>query len=415
MSDSSGKDWQPLCVVLKGYPRLSETFIAQEIHNLTKAGFEVTIFSLRHPTDNKVHPIHNEINSKVVYLPEYLYQEPLRVFKSWWKVRGTKGYRNARNIWLKDLLRDKTPNRIRRFGQAMVMAAELPDHYKKIYSHFLHTPSSVARYTSKILDIPWACSAHAKDIWTNFKWDIEEKLADCQWLTTCTRYNVDYLSEIAVDSAKVKLNYHGIDLSRFSRPAAITDENYGADPDKPVIILSVGRAVPKKGYDGLLNALQKLPSTLNWQFIHIGGGPLLDQLKQQATALKIDHKVSWRGSASQQEVIAAYQSSDIFALNSQIVDDGDRDGLPNVLIEAQSQALPVVSTTISGIPELVENEANGLLVEPNQEDALSAALSRLIQDPALRISLGQTGQRKVFENFDMMQNIHQLVTDLKAL
>ena len=136
-----------IAFVLKGYPRLSETFIAQEILSLERRGLDIRLISLRHPTDARIHPVHREIKAKVSYLPEYLYREPLRVYRAWLKVRKRPGYPAARALWLRDLPRDPTPNRIRRFGQALVLAAELPEDVTHIHAHFLHTPASVARRT----------------------------------------------------------------------------------------------------------------------------------------------------------------------------------------------------------------------------------------------------------------------------
>src|SRR6267378_5794179 len=132
--------------VLKGYPRLSEAFIAQEITALERRGLDILIVSLRRPTDDRVHPVHREIRAAVKYLPEYLWREPLRVLRAWLAVRRLKTYGKAKAIWLRDLRRDPTPNRVRRFGQALVLAAELPADVTRLHAHFLHTPASVARY-----------------------------------------------------------------------------------------------------------------------------------------------------------------------------------------------------------------------------------------------------------------------------
>ena len=118
---------RPVAFILKGYPRLSETFIAQEIRALEQRGLDIRIISLRHPTDHALHPVHKRIRAAVNYLPEYLYQEPMRVWGAWAKVRRLPGFDQARRLWLDDLRRDPTPNRARRFGQAMVLAAELVD------------------------------------------------------------------------------------------------------------------------------------------------------------------------------------------------------------------------------------------------------------------------------------------------
>ena len=131
----------PVAFILKGYPRLSETFIAQEIEALEQRGLDIRIISLRHPTDRAIHPVHRRIRAGVNYLPEYLYQEPARVWRAWKEVRRRPGYPAARRLWLQDLWRDRTPNRVRRFGQALVLAAELGDEIRHLHAHFLHTPA----------------------------------------------------------------------------------------------------------------------------------------------------------------------------------------------------------------------------------------------------------------------------------
>ena len=203
-----------IAVLLKGYPRLSETFIAQEIRALEQRGIKLRLFSMRHPTDKYRHPIHDEIEAEVIYLPEYLHQEVGRVCRAWWIARRLPSYRKAVRLFLKDLIRDFTPNRVRRFGQALVLAAEMPSDISLIYAHFLHTPASVARYAAAITMKPWSVSAHAKDIWTSADWDLQEKLSACDWAITCTNVGAEHLKQLAVDSGtssnKVSLVYHGL-------------------------------------------------------------------------------------------------------------------------------------------------------------------------------------------------------------
>ena len=204
--------------VVKGYPRLSETFIAQEILALEQRGLGILIVSLRHPTDHKEHPITAAIRAERLYLPEYLYQEPVRVWRGWRRVRRQPGYRRAWRRWLADLLRDPTPNRLRRFGQALVLAAELPDDVEHLHAHFLHTPASVARYAALICGRPWSVSAHAKDIWTTPDWEKREKLNEARWAVTCTAAGHAHLTALAARPQRVVLCYHGLDLERFSSP-----------------------------------------------------------------------------------------------------------------------------------------------------------------------------------------------------
>ena len=394
--------------VLKGYPRLSETFVAQEIRALEALGLDIRILSLRHPTDAKRHPIHAEIAASVLYLPEYLWREPLRVLAGWRASRALPGYRRARAAFLRDLRRDPTPNRIRRFGQALVLARELPAEVTRLHAHFMHTPASVARYAAMMRGLPWTLSAHAKDIWTTPQWEQREKLAECRWAVACTEAGAAHLRALAPARDRVELIHHGLDGTLFppaSRPASLRD---GGNAGDPVRVLSVGRAVAKKGYDNLLAALARLPQGLAWRFSHIGGGPLLPELQRRATELGIAERIDWRGAQAQDAVLAAYREADIFALASRISADGDRDGLPNVLLEAQSQRLATVATALPGIAELIEPEITGLLVPPGDPGALAAALERLIRDPRERGRLGAAAEARVRTRFTLEAGIERL-------
>jgi glycosyltransferase involved in cell wall biosynthesis len=389
--------------VLKGYPRLSETFIAQEIAALEQRGLQILIISLRHPTDRRRHPVHEEIKARILYLPEYLLLEPLRVLRSWIRQRKNPNYRKARSLWLRDLVRDPTPNRIRRFGQALVLAEELPADIVRLHAHFLHTPASVTRYAAVLQNLPWSGSAHAKDIWTTPDWEKREKLSDCDWLVTCTASNHAHLSALA-PPGKVELVYHGLDLSRFSAAG----KNPARDGDGIVTLLSVGRLVEKKGTDVLLQALALLPAQLKWRLVHVGGGPLKARLERLAASLGIAERIRWRGACTQTEVLAEYRGADLFVLASRVARDGDRDGLPNVLAEAQSQGLACVATRVAAIPELIVHGETGLLVEPEAPEALAGVLQSLIEDPERRCALGERGRARVLAEFRLEPNIARL-------
>lgn len=393
--------------VLKGYPRLSETFIAQEIAALERRGLDILIVSLRRPTDARRHSVHDEIRAAVLYLPEYLLLEPLRVLRSWWKLRKLGRYASVRALWLRDLSRDRTPNRIRRFGQALVLAAELPPEVRHLHAHFLHTPASVARYAAALLGLPWTGSAHAKDIWTTPQWEKREKLASCEWLVTCTRANLDHLAALA-PPGRVELVYHGIDLTRFPGKVSSSPNRDGSSPADPVVILSVGRLVEKKGTDVLLRALARIRPGLHWRFVHVGGGPLGKRLERLSSSLGIAARVEWRGALTQDKVLEAYRAADVFALASRVASDGDRDGLPNVLAEAQSQALACVATRVSAIPELVRDGQTGLLVAENDPEGLARALEALIANPARRRALGHAGRAGVARGFALEANLEPL-------
>jgi len=219
------------------------------------------------------------------------------------------------------------------------------------------------------------------------------------------RDGYEHLREIAApaDRDKIHLVYHGIDFARFPDPPLRR-----RDPGTPLRILSVGRAVPKKGYADLLQALALLPREADWRFDHVGGGPLLDDLRSLAETLQIAKYVTWHGAQPQDKVLEAYRAADIFTLASCVAEDGDRDGLPNVLMEAQSQRLPVVATELPGIAELVIPGETGLLVPPRAPENLSAALLRVIRDADLRERLAEAGLQRVRRRFSLERGIDDL-------
>lgn len=400
-----------IAVVLKGYPRLSETFIAQELRGLEQSGFRLRFYSMRRPTDRKLHQVHREMQAAVAYLPEYLHQEPLRVLRGLARCCRRPGFRSALAAWIGDLRRDFTRNRWRRFGQACVLAAELPADVAHLYAHFIHTPAAVTRYAALISGLPWTCSAHAKDIWTSSEQDLQLSLASARWVATCTAVGHAHLQGLAGSSGRVHLIYHGLDLGRFPlKPAALEPEHPrdGSDPLLPVRLLCVGRAVEKKGIDTLLRALARLPADRHWQLQHIGGGSERARLEALATELAIADRVRWRGAEDQSAVLEAYRASDLFVLACRVADDGDRDGLPNVLVEAQSQRLACLSTFVSAVPELIVDGVTGRLVAPDDPSALANAIDALVRAPHERARLAEAGEARVRAAFDYRVGLEQL-------
>ena len=402
-----------LAVAVKGWPRLSETFIAQELVALERAGIDFEIWSLRHPTDTKSHPLHEQLRARLHYLPEYLHDEPLRVMGGVLSALIRPGFWRTVCRFGRDLRRDMTRNRVRRFGQACVMARELPGGTDAIYAHFLHTPSSVARYAADLRGVPWAFSAHAKDIWTSPDWELREKLDDAHsgaaYGATCTAFGAEHLNDLAT-TTPVDLVYHGLDLSRFPDPP----ERALRGPDDPFALLSVGRLVEKKGFDRLIDALALLPSGINWHWTHIGGGELGEKMRARAAAHGIETRITWRGACDQPEVIAAMRAADLFVLPSRVAEDGDRDGLPNVLMEAASQMLPILSTPVSAIPEFIDTGVHGILCADTPE-VLAREIARLATTPALGAALAGAAHTRLHTEFTMQPGIDRLATRLRAV
>jgi glycosyltransferase involved in cell wall biosynthesis len=259
--------------------------------------------------------------------------------------------------------------------------------------------------------LPWSFSAHARDIWTTPEWELREKLADCAWGVSCTAAGTDYLNALGAPprSAPVALVYHGLDLARFPDPPATHYHRDGRTPDSAVRLISVGRAVVKKGFDILLRALALLPRELHWRLQHLGGGPELAKLKAQAHSLGLGQHITWCGSVDQAAIISALRESDLFALACRIGPDGDRDGIPNVLLEAQSQALACVTSDLSAIPEFIIDGETGLLCPPEDIQAFATALAQLIRDPKRRAHMGRQGRIRLESRFQMQHTIDGLV------
>ena len=395
----------PVAFILKGYPRLSESFIAQEILALERRGLEIAIFSLRQPTDQRRHALHDDIRAPVRYLPEYLWRQPWRVLAAWRALRRWPSYRTARAAWWRDFQRDPTPNRGRRFGQALVLVHELPAAVTALHAHFMHTPGSVARYASLLSGLPFSLSAHAKDIWTIPDWEKREKLEAAAWTTTCTGLNAQHLAALA-PAAEVALVYHGLDGERFAATAHDQARD-GNDADDPVVILTVGRAVEKKGFDVLLEALAGCD--FRWRLVHAGGGRL-GPLEARAKRLGLAGRIDWLGALDHDRLLELYRGADLFVLPCRIARDGDRDGIPNVLMEAMSQGTPVISTQVSAIPELIEDSQSGVLVPAEDVAALARAITELARDPARRRHLGSAGAARVAGAFAMAAGIDRLAS-----
>ncbi len=402
-----------LAIAVKGWPRLSETFIAQELLALERAGVDFEIWSLRHPTDTKTHPLHDQIRAHVRYLPEYLRDEPMRVLRGLGAAFLRPTFGAAFVQFLKDLWRERTRNRVRRFGQACVMARELPVETAAIYAHFLHTPSSVARYAAMMRGVPWSFSAHAKDIWTSPDWELREKLdsatAGAAFGATCTRFGAEHLNELARDTP-VDLVYHGLDLSRFPPPP----ERDKRAPDAPFSMLSVGRLVEKKGFDRLIDALALLPGDLDWHWTHIGGGALDAEMRARAEANEISARITWRGACDQPEVIEAMRNSDLFVLPSRVAEDGDRDGLPNVLMEAASQRLAILSTPVSAIPEFIETGVHGTLSDDAPE-AIAQHMTAIARSPETALKMADAAYDRLTSEFRMQPGIDHLAQRLRGI
>lgn len=396
-------------MLLKGYPRISESFISSEILLLESMGIPIEIFSIRQPRENFSHDHVKRIKASATYLPEYVLPNLRALYRSNAGLHATLGahYRRCLVDALKRALDRRKTATIRHFLQGGHLAATklLEGNISHVHAHFCHTPASVAFFASELTGIPFSFTAHAKDIYTSEPEQLTRKILKARFIVTCTRYNARFLSGLrdAVGAqTPIHTVYHGIDLELF---------RYGHEPvaGPPYTILSVGRLVEKKGYDDLLGAIKLLDSMgLDFQLVHIGGGEPDRSIASLVRKMGLEWRVTLLGTRAHDEVIAWYRKSHCFALACKVASNGDRDGIPNVLVEAMAVGCPVVATRVSAIPELVEDGVTGTLVEPHDPEAMARAIREILVRPETLDGQKERARKRVEEGFDSRRCVKAL-------
>jgi glycosyltransferase involved in cell wall biosynthesis len=397
-------------MILKGFPRISETFISNEILLLEKFGFRVHLFSMRHPRESFAHKSVHAIKARVDYLPQtiiggfykFLYHNGVLALKArrrYWKAVKTAGRRfrrSRKSATFKHLLQ-----------AGYIVNKLLPGSgVVHMHAHFAHSPSSVAMFVSILSGLDFSFTAHAKDIYTSHPEQLKEKIENARFVVTCTDYNRKYLEKIApADSARLYCIYHGIDVSLFN------GRNHHAPPQPPYRLMTVARLVPKKGLPTVYRSLAHLVGQ-GFDFRHtlIGDGEDREDVLALIKQLGLEDVCEWRGTLDHDRVLEIFQESDLFVLGCQIAGNGDRDGIPNVFMESMAMGVPVVGTAVSAIPELIINEETGLLVPSNDPMAMADAIRRLLADQPLRSRIIRAAKIRVARNFDNHVLARSLVT-----
>ncbi|MDE2088919.1 MAG: glycosyltransferase [Gammaproteobacteria bacterium] len=396
--------------ILKRYPRLSETFILNEIRALERLGVGLHIFSLLPPDPAPLHPALKEVRAPVTYLPERWREKIPAVVGAHAAMARVAPWRYLRATGLA-LWWSRRVWRVFSVWKQFLRAGYIADQCRRcdiryLHAHFANAPAAVAELVSVMLGIPYSFTTHAKDLYLTPKRVLRHRVAAAAFIATCTRYNRDYLRGFLPeqDQDKVHLIYHGIDLCAFdSRPDQVRAGN------SPALILSVGRLVPKKGMADLIAACGVLHGRgIEFRCEIVGAGPLRGALQAEIERRGLQGIVTLRGAMAHDRLIELYRRADVFALSPHVTEDGDRDGIPNVLAEAMAAGVPVVTTSVSGIPELIEDGRTGLLVEPRNPAALADALQRLLRDPALGRTLTAAARRRLEQEFDCWETARAL-------
>lgn len=268
-----------------------------------------------------------------------------------------------------------------------------------LHAHFAHDPALIAYLVHLMTKLPFSFTAHARDLFQVPAKALTDRIRGAKAVITCCGANLDYLNQIAPSQqSKFSLVYHGVNLNDFQPRAPIEAERPATCP----LILSVGRLVEKKGFQDLLQALFLVKQQgLAFECAIYGEGPLAPQLQRWIDEHDMAGEIRLPGSRTQRELIELYHDAALFALTPVQMEDGDRDGIPNVLVEAMAVGLPVITTAISGIPELVDDHQNGLLYQPHDVEGISSGIVELLLDVQKRRQLGSAGAKKVREQFDV--------------
>lgn len=393
--------------ILGAFPSLTTTFVDREILETQRRGVGLVLVSMRKPASFEMEPQISELAKAT----KYLLPVPLLRF-----LAAHLGFLFARpGTYLATLFYLLT-RRHRRVGAwtrtlfhfiigvwaAELLRGESVDH---IHAHFANRTTVVAMVVSRLLGLPYSITAHAYDIYVSPVM-LPEKIAGASFVATCTGYNQARLESIASGqfADKIHLVYHGLDLTKFE-PARQIARN-GRRP----LVLSVGQLKEKKGFPHLLKACRLLLNRgYDFRCEIVGHGPAHGELEALINELSMGEIVSLCGALPHSKVIAKYAQATLFVLPCVQAGDGDRDGIPNVLLEAMAMEVPVVSTRFSGIPEAVVDDLTGLLVPPGDTEALTDAIARLLDDLALREKMGREGRARVEALFDVRRNTNRLV------
>lgn len=412
-----------IAYILKNFPKLSETFIASEIYRLEQAGVNLKLFVIKPPTENLKHGVVEKIRAPKFYLPatESLSQTSLFQwlrnhsgdFKagvlSIFKARP-KQFLQTANFAFAQAVRARRrffalPRKIylKEFLQACAIAEKILEdkEIRHLHAHFAHGATTVAWMVSMLTGLKFSFTAHAKDIYLeslNPARFLRRKMDAAEFVVTCTKANKTHLESFS--KTPVYCLYHGLN-AEFT--GLLKSEAAAKVPRNGHLrAIAVGRLVSKKGLDVFVRACGILQNrNVNFEAQIIGeSGDLEPKLKNLIERYGLQKSVKLTGAMTQNALFAEYLKADVFCLPCRILENGDRDGIPNVMVEAMSCGVPVISTDVSGIPEIIKNGENGLLVETENAEALADSMQKICDDRLFANRLSEAALETVKEKFD---------------
>jgi len=394
--------------IVRSWPRLSQTFIVNEVLALERRGLTLAIFSLVRAREDIVQPQVRDVRAPVRYLEDDLgqpWRQRLRAHQQVFRAAPARyvsaGLFVLTHPGLAAGYGECSP--LRCFAHAVALVGRMEEirsageSVVNVHAHFAHDPALVGMLVARLSGERFTFTGHARDLLQIPARSLRARAARASALVTCCQANADYINAVlpAETAPPVLVVHHGVDLERFRpRPAG--------EGTSPPVLVSVGRLVEKKGFADLLHALAVAAAGgSEFRCRIFGDGPLHDELSGMIEHLGLTDRVELAGARSNDEVVSALGRADVFALTPLVAADGDRDGIPNVLVEAMASGLPVVTTSAGGISELVRHEVNGLMCPPGDVAMLATSISALLADPATRSRLGEAGRRTVENDYDI--------------
>jgi colanic acid/amylovoran biosynthesis glycosyltransferase len=383
------------------FPCWSETFIAEELQHLLDDGFDVTIFSLRQAFEPHVHEIARGLLPRTLYADSYADLVRAQFHFLWRKPsiylqhlgRAIKGSKGSPALLAK---------MVATFFLAVYFAQIVERRgVARIHAHWATFPASAAWVIGSLTGVPFSFTVHAHDLFLADNL-LREKIKAANFVVTISEFNRQILQQqFAAEPGNVRVIHCGVDTRKFNP----TRQSGGTTPR----LLAVGRLVPIKGFDVLIEACRFLRADgVDFSCEIVGSGPLDEALKRQIVDSGLGEVVQMSGFAPQEEVSRKLGATSLFVLPCQETKNGDRDGIPVVLMEAMAMGVPVVSTTVSGVPELVENGISGTLVPPGDARRLADAIQAALSDRAKSARMADAGRRTVLDQFDVAKNAQRL-------
>jgi colanic acid/amylovoran biosynthesis glycosyltransferase len=384
------------------FPSFGQTFCYREVSELARQGVTPPIFSIRNPRNEPPQDWDARIVKRVHYLPEEneLLDDVRRTSK---KRKLTPEIVAVLDEWGRrtDFLR---------LYQAVYVGLRLREMgIRHVHAHFMGMAARTAFWIDKFFPVRFSFTAHANDIFAprNFEIGLDKLVDSARAIITVSDYAKKFLQERFPERAdRIRRIYNGLNLAEFGR----------ADfSSAPPLILAVGRLIAKKGFVDLIRACGLMAQRgKSFRCEIIGDGPLENDLRGQIEQLNLQNRMALSGAKPQLEVRQRLASANVLVLPSVIDPDGGMDNLPTVIMEAMATRLPVVSTTIGGIPEMVVENETGFLIQPGDTVALADAIEKVVDDRLLAQKLGQAGYERVQELFSIDRNVRELCALINA-